>query len=81
MQILLTIILLIYVLTILYYWKHSKKIWKQYIEKKKNEVEKEISERIAYKDGLEDIIEAREKNVKLLEDYLREGEHQKAQLY
>ena len=81
MQILLTIILLIYVLTILYYWKHSKKIWKQYIEKKKNEVEKEISERIAYKDGLEDIIEAREKNVKLLEDYLREGEHQKEQLY
>ena len=81
MQIVLTIILLIYVLTILYYWKHSKKIWKQYIEKKKNEVEKEISERIAYKDGLEDIIEAREKNVKLLEDYLREGEHQKEQLY
>ena len=81
MQILLTIILLIYVLTILYYWKHSKKIWKQYIEKKKNEVEKEISERIAYKDGLEDIIEAREKNVKLLEDYLREGEYQKEQLY
>lgn len=81
MQILLTIILLIYVLTILYYWKHSKKIWKQYIEKKKNEVEKEISERIAYKDSLEDIIEAREKNVKLLEDYLREGEHQKEQLY
>ena len=81
MQILLTIILLIYVLTILYYWKHSKKIWKQYIETKKNEVEKEISERIAYKDGLEDIIEAREKNVKLLEDYLREGEYQKEQLY
>ena len=81
MQILLTIILLIYVLTILYYWKYSKKIWNQYIEKKKNEVEKEISERIAYKDGLEDIIEAREKNVKLLEDYLREGEHQKEQLY
>lgn len=81
MQILLTIILLIYVLTILYYQKHSKKIWKQYIEKKKDEVEKEISERIAYKDGLEYIIEAREKNIKLLEDCLREGERQKEQLF
>ena len=81
MQILLTITILIYVFTMLYYWKHSKKIWKQYIEKKKDEVEKEISERIAYRDGLEYVIESREKNVKLLEDCLREGERQKGQLF
>ena len=81
MQILLAIILLIYILTILYYWKHSKKIWEQYIEKKKNEVEKEISERIAYRDGLEYVIESREKNIKILEDCLREGERQKEQLF
>ena len=81
MWILLTIILLIYVFTILYYWKHSKKIWKQYLENKKDEIEKEISERIAYRDGLEYIIESREKNVKILEDCLREGERQKEQLF
>ena len=81
MQILLAITILIYVLTMLYYWKHSKKIWKQYVEKKKDEVEKEISERIAYRDGLEYVIESREKNVKLLEDCLREGERQKEQLF
>ena len=81
MQILLIITILIYVLTVLYYWRHSKKIWKQYIENKKDEIEKEISERVAYRDGLECAIESQEKNVKLLEDCLREGERQKEQLF
>ena len=81
MQILLIIILLIYVFTILYYQKHRKKILKQYIKKKKDEIDKQISERVAYRDSLEYTIESREKNVRLLEDCLREGERQKEQLF
>lgn len=81
MEIINICLFILYIVSYIYYNKNKKKILQKYIEKKKDEVEKEISERIAYRDGLEYVIESREKNVKLLEDCLREGERQKEQLF
>ena len=81
MQILFIIILLIYVFSIIYYYKNRKKLFEKYIKRKKHEVEEQISKRTIYKDSLEYVIESREKNLKVLEDCLRQGQHQKEVLF
>ena len=81
MQILFVIILLIYVFSIIYYYKNRKKLFEKYIKRKKLEVEEQISQRTVYKDSLECVIKSREKNLKVLEDCLRQGQHQKEVLF
>ena len=81
MQILFIIILLIYVFSIIYYYKNRKKLFEKYIEKKKHEIEEQISQRAVYRDSLEYVIESREKNLQVLEDCLKQGQHQKEVLF
>ena len=81
MQILFIIILLIYVFSIIYYYKNRKKLFEKYIKRKKHEIEEQISKRTIYKDSLEYVIESREKNLQVLEDCLRQGQHQKEVLF
>ena len=81
MQILFTIVLLIYVFSIIYYYKNRKKLFEKYIKRKKHEIEEQISKRAIYKDSLEYVIESREKNLQVLEDCLRQGQHQKEVLF
>lgn len=81
MQILFVIVLLIYVFSVIYYCKHSKKLFENYVKRKKHEIEEQISQRTIYKDSLEYVIESREKNLEVLEDCLRQGQHQKEVLF
>ena len=81
MQILFIIVLLIYVFSIIYYYKNRKKLFEKYIKRKKHEIEEQISKRTIYKDSLEYVIESREKNLQVLEDCLRQGQHQKEVLF
>lgn len=81
MQILLAIILLIYVFSIIYYYKNRKKQFEKYVKRKKHEIEEQISKRSIYRDSLEYVIESREKNLQVLEDCLRQGQHQKEVLF
>ena len=81
MWFLLIIILLIYIFSIIYYYKNREKLIERYIEKKKQEIEEQISQRAVYRDSLEYVIESREKNLKILEDCLRQGQHQKEVLF
>ena len=81
MQILFIIVLLIYVFSIIYYYKNRKKLFEKYIKRKKHEIEEQISKRTIYKDSLEYVIESREKNLQVLEDCLKQGQHQKEVLF
>lgn len=81
MQILFIIVLLIYVFSITYYCINRKKQFEKYIKRKKHEIEEQISKRTIYKDSLEYVIESREKNLQMLEDCLRQGQHQKEVLF
>ena len=81
MQILFIIVLLIYVFSVIYYYKNRKKLFENYIKRKKHEIEEQISQRAIYKDSLEYVIESREKNLQVLEDCLRQGQHQKEVLF
>ena len=81
MQILFIIILLFYVFSIIYYYKNRKKLFEKYVKRKKHEIEEQISQRTIYRDSLEYVIESREKNLKVLEDCLRQGQHQKEVLF
>ena len=81
MQILFIFILLIYIFSIIYYYKNRKKLFKKYIEKKKHEIEEQISKRSIYRDSLEYVIESREKNLRIVEDCLRQGQQQKEILF
>ena len=81
MQILFIIVLLIYVFSIIYYNINRKKLFEKYIKRKKHEIEEQISKRTIYKDSLEYVIESREKNLQVLEDCLRQGQHQKEVLF
>lgn len=81
MQILFIVILLFYVFSIIYYYKNRKKLFEKYIKRKKHEIEEQISQRTIYKDSLEYVIDSREKNLKVLEDCLKQGQHQKEVLF
>lgn len=81
MQILLAISILIYICTIIYYYKNRNKIFKKYIQKKKKEIDLEIAERVAYQKGLENVIEVREQAVRLIESQLKETQRQKQELF
>ena len=81
MQILFIIVLLIYVFSIIYYYKNRKKLFEKYIKRKKHEIEEQISKRTIYKDSLEYVIESRERNLQVLEDCLKQGQHQKEVLF
>lgn len=81
MWILFIIVLLIYVFSIIYYYKNRKELFEEYIKRKNYEIEEQISQRTAYKDSLEYVIESQEKNLKVLEDCLRQGQHQKEILF
>lgn len=81
MQILFIIVILFYVFSIIYYYKNRKKLFEKYIKRKKHEIEEQISQRTVYRDSLEYTIESREKNLKMLEDCLRQGQYQKEILF
>ena len=81
MQILFIIVILFYVFSIIYYYKNRKKLFEKYVKRKKHEIEEQISQRTIYRDSLEYVIESREKNLKVLEDCLRQGQHQKEVLF
>ena len=73
--------LILYICTIIYYIRNNNKIYKRYIQKKKNEIDEQLAERRAHCEGLEAVINAREQAVKTLEETMRLGQIQKEEIF
>ena len=80
MQILLIITLLIYLFTIIYYNRQSKNAYEKYIQKKREEIEREISDKVNYLVNLESIIAEKQRTGRIIGEQLKEARLQRLQM-